>query len=106
MSTAPAVLPDIDSESDVRRQPPYVVLIHNDDFNGQDFVVRVLQEVFHYSIERCIELMLEANDEGCAVVWRGAMEVAELKADLITGFGPDPKSKSKHPIRVSIEPVD
>jgi ATP-dependent Clp protease adaptor protein ClpS len=106
MPTAPAVLPDLDSDLTVRRQPPYAVLIHNDDFNGQEFVARVLQEVFRYPIEKCVDLMLEAHDEGCAVVWRGAFEVAELKADLITGYGPDPKSKSTDPIRVSIEPVE
>lgn len=105
MPNVPTVLPELDSEVIVRRQPPYVVLIHNDDFNSQEFVVRVLQEVFHYPIEKCVDLMLEAHDQGRAVVWRGAMEVAELKADLITGFGPDPQSKSKQPIRVTIEPV-
>jgi ATP-dependent Clp protease adaptor protein ClpS len=106
MPTAPAVLPDLDSDLSIRRQPPYVVLIHNDDHNGQEFVVRVLQEVFHYTLEKCVDLMLEAHEEGVAVVWRGAMEVAELKADLIIGYGPDPKSKSQEPIRVSIEPVE
>jgi ATP-dependent Clp protease adaptor protein ClpS len=110
MPTAPAVLPGFDTDTDTvtRRQPPYVVLIHNDDYNGMDFVVAVLQKVFSYTLEKCFQLMKEAHEKGVAVVWTGALEVAELKADQIISCGPDPRSSSKdvQPIRVTIEPTE
>jgi ATP-dependent Clp protease adaptor protein ClpS len=108
MPTAPAVLPELESETNTRRQPPYAVLIHNDDYNGMNFVVEVLQKVFAYTIEKCVQLMSEAHDKGLAVVWVGVLEVAELKADQIISCGPDPRSSSKRakPIRVTIEPTE
>lgn len=105
----PDVLPDTDTdtESKTRRQPPYAVILHNDDINGMEFVIAVLRKVFGYTVEKCVELMLEAHEKGRAAVWVGAMEVAELKADQIRSCGPDPQQKSKgaQPLGVSIEPA-
>ena len=105
----PDVLPDTDTdtESKTRRQPPYAVILHNDDLNGMDFVIMVLRKVFGYTVEKCFELMLEAHEKGRAAVWVGAMEVAELKADQIRSCGPDPQQKSKgaQPLGVSVEPA-
>lgn len=108
MPTAPAVLPEADTESATRRQPPYAVLIHNDDHNGMDFVVEVLNKVFSYPLEKCVLLMKEAHEAGLAVVWVGALEVAELKAEQIVSCGADPRSMAprKAPLRVTIEPTE
>lgn len=109
MATAPLpdVLPDTESESQTRRQPPYAVILHNDDLNTMEFVVEVLRKVFGYTIEKCVELMVEAHERGRAVVWVGALEVAELKADQIRSCGPDPHQKLKgaQPLGVSVEPT-
>lgn len=103
----PEVLPDTDSETKTRRQPPYAVILHNDDLNTMEFVVEVLRKVFGYTVEKCIMMMTEAHEKGRAVVWIGALEVAELKADQIRSCGPDPMQKSKgaQPLGVSVEPA-
>src|SRR6476469_7215929 len=105
----PDVLPDTntDTESQTRRQPPYAVILHNDDVNGMDFVIAVLRKVFGYTVEKCVELMLEAHEKGKSAVWIGALEVAELKADQIRSCGPDPDQKQKgaQPLGVSVEPA-
>jgi ATP-dependent Clp protease adaptor protein ClpS len=110
MATAvPDVLPDTDSdtESKTRRQPPYAVILHNDDLNGMDFVIQVLRKVFGYTVEKCVELMLQAHHQGRCVVWVGTLEVAELKADQIHSCGPDPDAKTKgaQPLGVTVEPA-
>lgn len=109
MATAPPlpdVVPEEEIETRTRRQPPYAVILHNDDNNSMDFVVMVLRKVFGYSEQKCIELMLEAHEKGRAVVWIGALEVAELKADQIRSFGADPfAKKGGHPLGVSVEPT-
>jgi len=99
--------PETESETKTRRQPPYAVILHNDDVNGMDFVIGVLRKVFGYELEKCVELALEAHEKGRAVVWVGAMEVAELKADQIHSCGPDPAGKAKgaQPLGVSVEPA-
>jgi ATP-dependent Clp protease adaptor protein ClpS len=105
----PDVLPDADTdtESKTSRQPPYAVILHNDDVNGMDFVIAVLRKVFGYTVEKCVELMLHAHKTGRSVVWVGALEVAELKADQIHSCGADPEQKSKgaQPLGVSVEPA-
>lgn len=106
MATAfPDVLPDEDTETRTRRQPPYAVILHNDDFNGMEFVVNVLRKVFGYTAEKCIELMMEAHKKGRSVVWVGPLEVAELKADQIHSCGPDPAVKKAEALRVTVEPT-
>jgi len=105
----PDVLPDTDTdtESQTRRQPPYAVILHNDDINTMEFVVEVLRKVFGYTVEKCVQLMIEAHEKGRSVVWVGALEVAELKADQIRSCGPDPHQKSRgaQPLGVSVEPA-
>ena len=103
----PDVLPETDTDTQTKRQPPYAVILHNDDINGMDFVIVVLRKVFGYEIEKCFELMIEAHEKGRSVVWVGALEVAELKADQIRSCGADPQQKSKgaQPLGVSVEPA-
>ena len=101
--------PQVEDEVDVRRRllPPYKVILHNDDLNSMGFVMAVLRKVFGYTEERCWELMLEAHEKGRSVVWVGALEVAELKADQIRSCGADPAAKPRgaQPLGVSVEPV-
>ncbi len=101
--------PETDTDTDVRtkRQPPYAVILHNDDINTFEFVVGVVQKVFSYTLEKCVQLVLQAHESGRSVVWSGSLEVAELKADQIHSCGPDPDQKGKgaQPLRVSLEPL-
>ncbi len=109
MATAvplPEVVPEQETETRTRRQPPYAVILHNDDSNSMDFVIMVLRKVFGYDIKKCEQLMLEAHEKGKAAVWIGALEVAELKADQIRSCGADPfVKKGGHPLGVSVEPA-
>lgn len=90
-----------------KRQPPYAVVLHNDDVSTMPFVVEVLQRVFGYAVEKCVALMLDAHEKGRTPVWSGPLEIAELKADQIIGCGPDPDQADKgaEPLRVTVEPL-
>jgi ATP-dependent Clp protease adaptor protein ClpS len=103
----PDVLPESDVETKTRRQPPYAVILHNDDINAIEFVIQVLRKVFGYEVEKCVKLTIEAHEKGRAIVWVGALEVAELKADQIRSCGPDPQQKAKgaQALGVSVEPL-
>jgi ATP-dependent Clp protease adaptor protein ClpS len=99
---------DTDTETRTRRQPPYAVILHNDDISSMDWVMLVLRKVFGYGVEKCYELMLEAHETGRSVVWIGSLEVAELKADLIIGCGADPSTadRGSEPLRVTVESTE
>ena len=103
----PDVIPEEDTDTRTRRQPPYAVVLHNDDTNTMVFVILVLRKVFGYDERKCVELMMEAHEKGRAVVWTGAREVAELKADQIHSCGPDPVAKDRgaQPLGVTVEPT-
>jgi ATP-dependent Clp protease adaptor protein ClpS len=89
----------------VRRQPPYAVVLHNDEYNGMDFVIMVLQKVFGYSLQKAFELMMEAHVSGRSIVWSGMRELAELRAEQIHTYGPDPTQRKAGPLQVSVEPI-
>ncbi|WP_020473973.1 ATP-dependent Clp protease adaptor ClpS [Zavarzinella formosa] len=80
-NSAPVAEPE--SKTRPKVQPPYHVLIENDDDHTMEFVIVVLQKVFGYSTEKSFELTLQAHTNGEAVVWTGSKEVAELKLDQI-----------------------
>jgi ATP-dependent Clp protease adaptor protein ClpS len=96
-----------DERTKPKRQPPYAVILHNDELNGFDFVVGVLRKVFHYGRVKAFKLTMAAHAAGRSNVWSGPLEVAELKADQIRSCGPDPAAKSKGALalRVTIEPL-
>jgi ATP-dependent Clp protease adaptor protein ClpS len=89
----------------IERQPPYAVILHNDDHNTMDFVIITLRKVFGYAQEKCVKLMMEAHEKGRVVVWMGSLEVAELKAEQIHSCGADPAAKRAEPLRVTLEPL-
>lgn len=106
-ATLPDTLPQEQTDTRTRRQPPYAVILHNDDLSTMNFVVAVLRKVFGYSVEKCVKMMLEAHNSKRCIVWVGPMEVAELKADQIISCGPDPHATGKgaEPLRVTVEPT-
>jgi ATP-dependent Clp protease adaptor protein ClpS len=90
-----------------KRQPPYAVVLHNDDVNTFDHVVAVLRKVFQFDRMIAFRLTLQAHLSGRSIVWSGSLEVAELKADQIRSCGPDPSMMSRGalPLRTSVEPL-
>jgi ATP-dependent Clp protease adaptor protein ClpS len=101
------VRPSTKTRQKTKRQPPYAVILHNDDVNSFEFVIQVLQKVFHYDVQKAVSLMLQAHETGRSIVWTGSLEVAELKADQIRSCGPDPLMlhNGAAPLGVSIEPL-
>lgn len=93
------------NKSQSKQLPPYAVILHNDDYNGFDFVIGVIIKVFKYPVEKAVALTLEAHESGRSIVWSGSLELAELRADQIRSCGPDPQAKTNgaQPLQVSIE---
>lgn len=96
-----------DAKNRPKRQPPYAVILHNDDVNTFEFVVSVLRKVFHYGMVKAFTLTLKAHVSGRSIVWSGALEVAELKADQIRSCGSDPvrADDGALALRVTVEPL-
>jgi ATP-dependent Clp protease adaptor protein ClpS len=99
--------PETASTTRPKRQPPYAVILHNDDLNTFEFVVGVIKTVFGYTTPKALQLTMEAHLRGRSIVWSGTLEVAELKADQVRSCGGDPEMRHKGAgaLGVSIEPL-
>ena len=102
--TAIAV-PEAEVETQRKRQPPYGVILHNDDLNTFEFVIETIRKVFGYDYEKCFKLTLEAHDQGRSLLWAGTLEGAELKREQVLSRGPDPvmKARGALPLKVTLE---
>ncbi len=109
MSSGPAVLPDLDVEEETRtrRQPPYNVILINDDDHSYEYVILMLKELFAYPVEKGFELARTVDQTGRAIVCTTSMERAELKQEQIHAFGPDPRiPRCKGSMYAEIEPAE
>ena len=57
----------------------YRVLIHNDDYTPMEFVVRLLQVVFHRNESEATVIMLHIHNHGVGVAGVYTHEIAETK---------------------------
>jgi ATP-dependent Clp protease adaptor protein ClpS len=62
------ILPDRDTQQQTAEEPPYRVIIHNDDVTPMDFVVRILLQIFLLSAPGAIQVMYTAHYHGSAYV--------------------------------------
>ena len=76
--------PVAESSEKVAEPPLFKVLLHNDDYTTMEFVVWVLQSVFHMPEEQAIQVMLNVHVRGIGVAGVYTYEVAEMKVDKTT----------------------
>ncbi|MBX9583535.1 MAG: ATP-dependent Clp protease adaptor ClpS [Gemmataceae bacterium] len=90
--SGPAVLPDVETEGQqgTRRQPPYHVILLNDDDHSYEYVIVMLKELFGHPVEKGFQLARQVDTTGRAVVCTTSRERAELKQEQIHAYGPDP----------------
>lgn len=72
-----------------KRQPPYAVIVENDDKHTFEYVIDLLMKVFCYPAEKAIQLATEIDANGRTPVWSGSKEVAEFHCERIRSGGID-----------------
>lgn len=83
----------------VAKPPLYKVLLHNDDYTTMDFVVLVLETVFHKSSLEAGKIMLNVHQKGIGVAGVYPRDIAETKVVLVH----DMARKNEYPLKCSIE---
>jgi ATP-dependent Clp protease adaptor protein ClpS len=83
-------VPRTREEQQTKRQPPYNVVLLNDDDHTFRYVITMMQELFGYPPEKGFQIADEVHNSGRAVVLTTTKEHAELKQDQIHAYGPDP----------------
>ena len=93
-------------EQKTKRQPPYNVILLNDDDHSFDYVIGMLQKLFGHPREKGLQMAWEVHTTGRVIVFTTALELAELKRDQIHAFGPDPQiPRCKGSMSAVIEPA-
>ena len=72
-----------------KRQPPYNVILLDDNDHSYAYVITMLQKLFGHPVEKGYELAKEVDTRGRAIVLTTTREHAELKRDQIHAFGKD-----------------
>lgn len=85
-TTLPATKPDIVSRQQLANIPRFRVLLHNDDVNSMEHVVKSLRKVFKFDRATCEGIMLEAHRNGIALCTVEPLEQAELHRDQLISF--------------------
>lgn len=104
-----STLPDTDVEQEQRtkRQPPYNVILLNDDDHSYEYVIEMLKALFGHPVEKGFQLAKLVDTTGRAIVCTTSLERAELKRDQIHAYGADPRiQRCKGSMTAELEPAE
>jgi ATP-dependent Clp protease adaptor protein ClpS len=96
------VVTESKTREEVKRPTLYKVLIHNDNYTTREFVVDVLQNIFHHSETDATRIMLFVHHQGVGVAGVYPYEVAEMKARRTEQLA----REHEFPLRLTLEPED
>ena len=106
------VVQDQSNNTDVIDRPPkkkkepekpgnFAVALHNDNFTPMEFVVYVLQEVFHHPSEVAEKIMLAVHKEGMGIAGVYRLEIAEQKAYDTA----EEAKENQYPLKITVEEI-
>ncbi len=90
-----------DTKDEIKEPSKYQVLLHNDDYTTMDFVVEILEEIFHKSPSEATQIMLNVHYNGIGVCGVYTKEIAETKVHVVH----ERARKAGFPLRASYEKV-
>ena len=88
-------------EIKTKEPPMYRVILLNDDYTTMEFVVLVLQTVFHKSLDEATQVMLAVHQKGAGTAGVYTKEVAETKLAIVHHLA----RENEFPLRCDMEPV-
>ncbi len=89
----------IKSKPKAKTPAMYKVLMLNDDYTPMEFVVVLLQSVFHKSKEEATRIMLHVHQRGVGVCGVYSYDVAETKVSLVVELA----RRNEHPLQATME---
>jgi len=70
----------------VDQLPPWKIILHNDDVNTAEFVVKKVQEITKLEEDIAAQKVLEAHDNECALLLTTHQEKAEFLVELFDSY--------------------
>ena len=88
------------SREQTKKPRLYKVVVHNDDYTTQEFVVAVLVQFFHKPPPQATRLMLSVHTKGRAIAGAYPYDIAESKVDKVIRVA----RENGHPLMLTMEP--
>jgi ATP-dependent Clp protease adaptor protein ClpS len=88
------------TERQLERPRMWRVLLHNDDYTTQDFVVWVLEAVFHKPHAEAVAIMMSVHQSGLGIAGIFTHDVAETKVKTTKNLA----EEHEFPLLVTMEP--
>jgi ATP-dependent Clp protease adaptor protein ClpS len=100
LDTRESVVTESRADQQLQRPRMWRVLLHNDDYTTQDFVVWVLETVFHKPRAEAVAVMMSVHRSGLGVAGVYTHDVAETKVKATK----DLAEQHEFPLLVTMEP--
>jgi len=88
-----------ESKPEIAHPKMYKVLLMNDDYTPMDFVIQVLRQFFHKTMEQSTKVMLQVHYEGQGVAGIYTADIAETKMSQVNDFS----RAHDHPLMCTME---
>lgn len=86
-------------------EPPYHVVLHNDDDHTFRYVIEMLEDIFGYDHARGFMIACEVDEKKRAIVVTCHKELAELRVEQIHEYRPEDEPENL-PMKASMEPAE
>ena len=93
--------PAIKSDDRVKEPEQYRVILLNDNYTTMDFVVMVLMEIFHKTIDDASRIMLDVHKKGRGIVGVYTFDIAATKTRQVHTLA----KANEFPLKCVIEPI-
>ena len=90
-----------DEKTKVTEPPLYKVILHNDDYTSMEFVVLLLEKVFHKSTAEATRIMLKVHQQGLGIAGVYLKEIAETKVAIVHNLA----QQNEYTLKCSIEKI-
>jgi ATP-dependent Clp protease adaptor protein ClpS len=89
-----------ESKPQLRKPPLFKVILLNDDYTPMEFVVTLLELLFHKTREEATRIMLHVHQKGVGICGVFTREIAETKVRQVLGYA----QEHQHPLQCTFEP--
>ena len=88
--TLPVPSTRVIEETDSKLEPPYHLILLDDNEHTYQYVIAMLGSVFGYAPEKGFAIACVVDKDGRAILMTASLDEVQLKQEQVHGYGADP----------------